>query len=183
MGIGPVSLGYCYDRVDEAIARQLKDGITFSLMHELEVELSELIHSIIPNAESIRISKTGADVCSAAVRVARAFTGRAKVLCCGYHGWHDWYIGITSRDKGIPGEVKDLTNTFEYNNIESVIRSMDADTACVILEPFIFEAPQNNFLQQLQALRSISISNPTWRYIQKHSRMACPFPCLQAERR
>jgi glutamate-1-semialdehyde 2,1-aminomutase len=150
MGIGPVSLGYCYDRVDEAIARQLKDGITFSLMHELEVELSELIHSIIPNAESIRISKTGADVCSAAVRVARAFTGRAKVLCCGYHGWHDWYIGITSRDKGIPGEVKDLTNTFEYNNIESVIRSMDADTACVILEPFIFEAPQNNFLQQLQ---------------------------------
>lgn len=102
MGIGPISLGYCYDKVDQAIINQLKDGITFSLMHELEVELSELVHEIIPNAESIRISKTGADVCSAAVRVARAFTGRSKVLCCGYHGWHDWYIGITSRDKGIP---------------------------------------------------------------------------------
>ena len=86
----------------EAIKRQLEDGITFSMMHELEVELSELIHEIIPNAESVRISKTGADVCSAAVRVSRAFTGRDKVLCCGYHGWHDWYIGTTSRDKGIP---------------------------------------------------------------------------------
>ncbi len=150
MGIGPISLGYCYDKVDQAIINQLKDGITFSLMHELEVELSELVHEIIPNAESIRISKTGADVCSAAVRVARAFTGRSKVLCCGYHGWHDWYIGITSRDKGIPQEVKDLTNTFDYNNIESVINSIDEDTACVILEPFIFEAPKDNFLQKLQ---------------------------------
>lgn len=150
MGIGPISLGYCYDKVDQAIIAQLKDGITFSLMHELEVELSELVHQIIPNAESIRISKTGADVCSAAIRISRAFTGRNKVLCCGYHGWHDWYIGITSRDKGIPAEVKDLTNTFDYNNIESVINSIDEDTACVILEPFIFEAPKDNFLQKLQ---------------------------------
>jgi glutamate-1-semialdehyde 2,1-aminomutase len=150
MGIGPISLGYCYDKVDQAIINQLKDGITFSLMHELEVELSELVHEIIPNAESVRISKTGADVCSAAIRISRAYTGRSKVLCCGYHGWHDWYIGITSRDKGIPQETKDLTNTFDYNNIESVINSIDEDTACVILEPFIFEAPKDNFLAKLQ---------------------------------
>jgi glutamate-1-semialdehyde 2,1-aminomutase len=150
MAIGPISLGYCYDKVDAAISAQLKDGITFSLMHQLEVELSELVHSVIPNAESIRISKTGADVCSAAVRVSRAFTGRNKVLCGGYHGWHDWYIGITSRDKGIPQEVKELTHTFEYNNIESLISSLDEDTACVILEPFIFEAPKDNFLQKVQ---------------------------------
>jgi glutamate-1-semialdehyde aminotransferase len=150
MGIGPISLGYCYDKVDQAISEQLKDGITFSMMHPMEVELSELVHQIIPNAESVRISKTGADVCSAAIRISRAFTGRNKVLCCGYHGWHDWYIGITSRDKGIPGEVKELTHTFDYNNIESVISSLDADTACVILEPFIFEAPKDNFLHKLQ---------------------------------
>ncbi|RZK36158.1 MAG: aminotransferase class III-fold pyridoxal phosphate-dependent enzyme, partial [Hymenobacter sp.] len=97
MGIGPLSLGYAYPKVDEAIKAQLADGITFSMMHELEVELAELVHEVIPNAESIRISKTGADVTSAAVRVARAFTGREQVLCCGYHGWHDWYIGTTSR--------------------------------------------------------------------------------------
>src|ERR1700761_6437697 len=81
MAIGPLSLGYAYPRVDEAIIAQLKDGITFSMMHELEVTLAELIHTVIPNAESIRISKTGADVTSAAVRVARAFTGRNKPQC------------------------------------------------------------------------------------------------------
>lgn len=152
MGIGPLSLGYAYPRVDEAIMAQLKDGITFSMMHELEVVLAELIHRVIPNAESIRISKTGADVTSAAVRVARAFTGRNKVLCCGYHGWHDWYIGVTSRNAGIPGAVKDLSATFDYNDPGSVREALDEDVACVILEPFVFEAPKDNFLQELKAL-------------------------------
>jgi glutamate-1-semialdehyde aminotransferase len=152
MAIGPLSLGYGYPRVDEAIIEQLKDGITFSMMHELEVILAELVHKIIPNAESIRISKTGADVTSAAVRVARAYTGRNKVLCCGYHGWHDWYISVTSRDSGIPAAVKDLSATFGYNDINSVKDALDADTACVILEPFVFEAPANGFLQELKDL-------------------------------
>jgi glutamate-1-semialdehyde aminotransferase len=152
MGIGPLSLGYCYPKVDEAIIEQLKSGITFSLMHYLEVTLSELIHKIIPNAEAIRISKTGADVTSAAIRVARAFTGRKKVLCCGYHGWHDWYIGVTSRNSGVPEEIKNLTATFEYNNLDSVKALLDQDVACVILEPFIFEAPTNDFLKELKTL-------------------------------
>lgn len=152
MGIGPISLGYGYDTVDHAIQQQLKDGITFSLMHPLEVELSELIHRIIPNAEAVRIAKTGAEVCSAAVRISRAFTGRKKVLCCGYHGWHDWYIGTTSRAEGIPQEIKDLSATFDYNNIESLKAKLDEEVACVILEPFIFEAPKNNFLQEVQEL-------------------------------
>jgi glutamate-1-semialdehyde 2,1-aminomutase len=152
MGIGPLSLGYAYPRVDDAIRAQLEDGITFSMMHELEVEVAELIHEIIPNAESIRISKTGADVCSAAVRVSRAFTGRPHVLCCGYHGWHDWYIGTTSRDKGIPQESKDLVSAFEYNNLDSFKESLTEDVACVILEPFIFDAPKDNFLHEVARL-------------------------------
>jgi len=152
MAIGPLSLGYCYPRVDEAIIEQLKDGITFSMMHELEVVLAELIHEIIPNAEAIRISKTGADVTSAAIRVARAYTGRRKVLCCGYHGWHDWYISVTSRNSGIPEEIKALSATFEYNDLDSVRQALDEDTACVILEPFVFEAPRDNFLQELKDL-------------------------------
>ena len=152
MAIGPLSLGYAYERVDQAIINQLKDGITFSLMHELEVVLAELINGIIPNAEGIRIAKTGAEVTSAAVRVSRAFTGRKKVLCCGYHGWHDWYIGTTSRSEGIPQEIKDLTATFDYNNIESLRAKLDQDVACVILEPFIFEAPANDFLKQVKEL-------------------------------
>ncbi|MEJ5262074.1 MAG: aminotransferase class III-fold pyridoxal phosphate-dependent enzyme [Ignavibacterium sp.] len=150
MAVGPLSLGYAYDKVDDAIREQLKDGITFSLMHPLEVEVAQLINKVVPNAESIRYSKVGADVTSAAVRLARAYTGRNKVLCCGYHGWHDWYIAVTDRNKGIPQQVQDLTYTFNYNDIQSVIDSIDEDTACVILEPFVFEEPKDNFLHKLR---------------------------------
>jgi glutamate-1-semialdehyde 2,1-aminomutase len=150
MGVGPLSLGYSYDVVDEAIKDQLKDGITFSLTHPLEVEVAELINKVVPNAESIRYSRGGADVVSGAVRVARAYTGRNKVLCCGYHGWHDWYIAVTDRNKGIPQAIQDLTFTFSYNDIQSVIDSIDQDTACVVLEPYVFEEPKDNFLQKLR---------------------------------
>jgi glutamate-1-semialdehyde 2,1-aminomutase len=147
--VGPLSLGYANPAVDQAIREQLNDGITFSLMHPLEVELSELIQQVIPNAEAVKISKTGADVCSAAIRVARAFTGREKVFCCGYHGWHDWYIGITSRNAGIPEAIQEMTYTFEYNDIESVKAALDDTVAALILEPFIFEAPKPGYLKEL----------------------------------
>lgn len=147
--IGPLSLGYGYPEVDNAIREQLEKGITFSLMHELEYEVASLIHQIIPNAEAIRISKSGADVASAAIRIARAFTGRDKVLCCGYHGWHDWYISATDRAKGIPQAVRDLTYTFNYNDIDSLRESLDKDVAAVILEPFVFDEPKPGYLQQV----------------------------------
>ena len=150
MAVGPLSLGYCYPAVDDAIRRQLESGITFSLMHPLEVEVAELAREMIPNAERVRFSKTGCDVTTAAVRLARAYTGRDKVLCCGYHGWHDWYIAVTDRNRGIPQATRDLTFTFSYNDIDSVIDSIDDDIACIILEPVVFEAPRDGFLQRLR---------------------------------
>jgi glutamate-1-semialdehyde aminotransferase len=86
------------------------------------------------------------------VRLARAFTGREKVLCCGYHGWHDWYIGVTDRNRGVPAPVAELTHTFGYNDLASVEAALDEDTACVILEPVTFEAPRNGFLADLKRL-------------------------------
>lgn len=150
MAVGPLSLGYGYDAVDEAIREQLADGITFSLMHPLEVEVAELIRDVVPNAESVRYSKTGCDVTSAAIRLARAYTGREKVLCCGYHGWHDWYISVTDRNRGIPRGVADRTYTIAYNDVSSLIDSIDHETACVILEPVVFEEPRDGFLQTLR---------------------------------
>jgi glutamate-1-semialdehyde aminotransferase len=138
--------------VDAAVREQLNEGITFSMMHPLEVEVAELVRDTVPNAEMVRYSKTGCDVTSAAVRLARAYTGRTKVLCCGYHGWHDWYIAVTDRNKGIPQHVQDMTFTFNYNDLQSVIDSLDSDTACVILEPVVFEAPRENFLHKLKDL-------------------------------
>lgn len=152
MGVGPISLGYCYEAVDSAIKNQLADGITFSLVHPLEVEVAELISGIIPNAESIRFSKTGCDVTSAAVRLARAYTGKNTILCCGYHGWHDWYIGTTDRNSGIPYSTQELTFTFQYNDIQSVFDAIDDDTAAIILEPMVFELPKNNFLHELREI-------------------------------
>jgi len=149
MAIGPLSLGYSYDKVDNAIKEQLQDGITFSLMHPLEVEVAELIREVIPNAESVRFSKSGADVTSAAIRLARAYTGKNKVLCCGYHGWHDWYIAVTSRNYGIPEEIKNYTFTFNYNDFDSFLTSIDDDIAAVILEPVVFNKPENNFLHKV----------------------------------
>jgi glutamate-1-semialdehyde 2,1-aminomutase len=119
-------------------------------MHPLEVEVAELVREVVPGAESVRYSKTGCDVTTAAVRLARAFTGRDKVLCCGYHGWHDWYIGVTDRNRGIPSQVAELTATFGYNDLASVLEALDDDTACVILEPVTFEAPRDGFLKELR---------------------------------
>lgn len=152
MAIGPLSLGYCYEPVDRAIREQLADGITFSMMHPLEVEVAEMIRAVVPGAEMVRYSKTGADATTAAVRLARAFTGRNKVLCCGYHGWHDWYVGVTDRNRGIPQAILDLSFTVNYNDLDSVAESLDEDTACVILEPTVFEAPREGFLEGLREL-------------------------------
>jgi glutamate-1-semialdehyde aminotransferase len=152
MGIGPISLGYAYPVVDDAIRAQLADGITFSLTHPLEVEVAELVREVVPGAESVRYSKTGCDVTTAAVRLARAFTGRSKVLSCGYHGWHDWYIAVTDRNAGIPAAVRDLSYTIQYNDLTSVEEALDEDVACVILEPTVFEAPKPGFLQGLADL-------------------------------
>lgn len=150
MAVGPLSLGYGYPAVDDAIRAQLDDGITFSLMHPLEVEVAELVRRVVPGTEMVRFSKTGCDVTSAAVRLARAFTGRSKVLSCGYHGWHDWHVAVTDRHRGVPGAVQDLSWTFPYNDIDALRASLDNDVACVILEPTVVEAPAPGYLQALR---------------------------------
>jgi glutamate-1-semialdehyde 2,1-aminomutase len=152
MGVGPISLGYCYPAVDEAIKAQLADGITFSLVHPLEVEVAELVRDVVPNAESVRYSKTGCDATTAAVRLARAFTKRERVICCGYHGWHDWYISVTDRNAGIPEATKDQVFTFKYNDLSSLEDALDDSVACVILEPMVFEQPQPGFLDAVRKL-------------------------------
>lgn len=152
MGMGPASLGYGYERIDAAIRDQLTRGINFTLMDKVEVEVAELFHELVPCAERVRFSKTGADAASAAVRLSRAHTGRSKVLCAGYHGWHDWYIGVTNRNRGIPAEVRSLTEKFAYNDLEDLARRLSDDVACVIMEPVVFDAPKPGYLEEVKAL-------------------------------
>ena len=89
MALGPVILGHHEPAVTEAVKRQLQDGIVFSLPHPLEVEVAELLTTIIPCAEMVRFGKNGSDATAGAVRVARAVTGRDVIASAGYHGWHD----------------------------------------------------------------------------------------------
>lgn len=152
MALGPVSLGYGYEAVDNAIREQLNCGISFSLVHPLEVEVAEQVQRLVPSAERVRFSKTGADATSAAVRLARAHTGRSKVLSCGYHGWHDFHAATMARNGGVPTAVRSLSTTFPYNDLAAVERLIDHDTACVLLEPVAFELPAPGFLEGLRSL-------------------------------
>jgi glutamate-1-semialdehyde-2,1-aminomutase len=153
--LGPVILGYSYPMVNEAVRRQLEDGVAFSLPHPLEVELAALLCEIIPCAEMVRFGKNGSDATSGAVRVARAYTERDKIVCCGYHGWQDWYIGTTTRNKGVPKAVADLTFTFSYNNLESleqILAKHREEIAAVIMEPVGVVEPQAGFLEGVAEL-------------------------------
>ena len=149
MALGPVLLGYAEPVVDNAIRAQLDDGITFTLMHPLEVEVAERIVAMCPGVEAVRFGKSGSDVVSAAVRAARAFTGRDHVLVAGYHGWHDWFIGTTTRSGGVPPAVRALTTSFAYNDLDDLDRVLAANAgavAAVVLEPSGLETPAGGYL-------------------------------------
>jgi len=155
MGLGACLLGYAFEPVIKEIEATLKKGTTYTLPHHLEYDLAELLTQIIPSAEMVRFGKNGSDVTAAAVRLARAYTGREIVACCGYHGWQDWYIATTTRSLGIPEEVKKKTLTFQYNQIESLQACFDrypGQIACVIMEPVSLESPQKNFLTKVKNL-------------------------------
>ena len=148
----PNVLGYCDPDVDAAIIDQLSRGISFSLATELEAELAERLVRLIPCAEMVRFGKNGSDATTAAIRLARAFTGRDRVAVCGYHGWQDWYIGSTTRNKGVPGAVRALTHTFPYGDldaVEAVLSRHPGQFAAVMLEPCTFAPPPEDFLARV----------------------------------
>ncbi len=156
LALGPVSLGYCYKKVDNAIKQQLEKGISFSMPHYLEVEFSEKLQKIIPNAEMVRFSKTGSDAVTACLRVARAYTKKDHILYCGHGGvWHDWFTTITSRNQGIPKFNSKLISLFQYNNLESVkklFKTYHNKVAAVIMEPMWLDFPNESFLHELKEL-------------------------------
>jgi len=144
-----VTLGYNDPDVTAAVRAQLDNGVIFSLPTELELQVSELLVELVPSAERVRFGKNGSDATAGAVRVARAFTGRDRVAVCGYHGWQDWYIGSTARNKGVPEGTRSMTHRFDYNNLDSLdrlFREHPAEFAAVIMEPMNVAEPAPGFL-------------------------------------
>lgn len=149
-GLCAVTLGHADPDVNAAVTTQLANGTIYPLAHPLEAEVARLIVEMVPCAQMVRFGKNGSDATSGALRAARAFTGRDRVAVCGYHGWQDWYIGSTARNKGVPQAVRELTHAFAYNDLSSLEKLLSAHPgafAAVILEPMNIAWPAEGFLQ------------------------------------
>lgn len=153
--LGAVALGYGDEEINEAVTKQLASGVTLSLSHPIEAEVAQRLVDLIPCAEKVRFAKNGSDATSAAIRLARAFTGRDHIIVCGYHGWQDWYIGSTTMHLGVPEQTRALTHSVPFNNLDAltnVISQLEGKVAALIMEPMTAEWPQENYLQEVRRI-------------------------------
>ncbi len=141
--LGPITLGYCYPAVDEAVREQLAKGSIYPMLSPLEVEAARAIIDIVPCAEMVRFLKTGAEATAAAARIARGFTGKDLIVSQGYHGWLDTWAAANNApaDRGVPKVYKDSIATFAFgafegdNCLEAVLERNKGEVAGIILEP------------------------------------------------
>jgi len=168
-GIGAIILGYCDPVVDEAVRRQMACGTTYSINHELEIELAEELVRTIPCAEMVRYTKCGGEACAVAVRIARGVTGRDLVLFCGYHGWQDWYLAANlAADSslnahlfpgiepiGVPRALAGTVLPFPYGDLAALGQLFDdhkGQVAAVIMEPLRSVVPAAGYLEGIRKL-------------------------------
>ena len=162
-GIGSIILGYADPVVDDAVHQQIGDGTVYAVNHELEIELAEELVSAVPCAEMVRYAKCGGEACAIAVRIARGATGCDKVLFCGYHGWHDWYLAanLTGDSNlashllpgiepiGVPKALEGTAIPFPYGDLNALGELLDehrAEVAAIIMEPMRTEHPPEGYL-------------------------------------
>ncbi len=168
-GIGAIILGYCDPVVDEAVRQQIACGTMYSINHELEIELAEELGRTIKCAEMVRYAKCGGEACAIAVRIARGVTGRDKILFCGYHGWHDWYLAANLAAEanlnahlfpgiepiGVPRALAGTALPFPYGDLAALGQMLDehkGQVAAVIMEPARSELPPAGYLEGVKKL-------------------------------
>lgn len=152
MGLGAVALGYAHPDVTAAVRSAAEDGVVGPLPPVLEEEVAETVSRLMPWVEQLRFLKTGAEAAAAAVRIARAHTGRDFVLGCGYHGWLDWCQPHGTR--GVPAATAMDFTELPFNDPErsaDLIRSVGARLAAVMIEPVIVAPPDPEWLRVLRA--------------------------------
>jgi len=158
MGNRVIILGHAYPAVNEAVFREMQRGLNFTRPGILEYELAEYLTELLPCAEMVKFGKNGSDVTTAAVKLARAHTGRKYVAYCSDHPFfsiHDWFIGRTAMNAGVPGETSTLTLSFPYNDLGAVSRLFDEyprQVAALILEPVKNDPPADGYLAGLREL-------------------------------
>lgn len=158
MGLRSVTLGHAFDPVVEAAYKQMQLGANFSRPAKIEVDLAEAMLSLIDGADMVKFAKNGSDVTTAAVKLARAYTGRNLVAICGdqpFFSTDDWFIGSTEMNAGIPQAIIEMTLKFRYNDVESLKNLFDQhpnQIACVVMEAEAAAAPEPGYLAQVKEL-------------------------------
>ncbi|KAB2933649.1 MAG: glutamate-1-semialdehyde 2,1-aminomutase [Leptonema illini] len=158
MALRAVNIGYAEEQIDEAAINQIRNGNNLTRPSMIELEAAELFINTIESAEMVKFTKNGSTSVSAAVKLARAYTGRDIVARCADHpffSYDDWFIGSTPITRGIPADTIEMTKIFRYNDIaslEELIARYPGRIACVVLEAATTEEPENDFLGKLQSL-------------------------------
>lgn len=151
MALGSVSLGYSEPQLTRAVIETLANGGITGLAPALEVEVAERFCGVIPCAERVLFTKTGADAMSAAVRIARTYTGRDLVIGCGYFGWHDW----SSSAAGVPAATRSGFRSIPFDDIPALEKAAaeagDA-LAAIALEPVIERLPSEDWVKRARSL-------------------------------
>ena len=151
MALGAVALGYAEPRVTRAVVDAASQGNVGALSSWREVELAERLHALIPCAERVQFLKTGAEATAAAVRLARTYTGRQRVIASGYFGWHDW----SSKSEGVPAVARTSTVRVPYDDVSALERAVSdagTDLAAVVLEPVVERLPGEQWLRRAREL-------------------------------
>ena len=157
-GLRANTLGHGFEPVVRAVQRYLADGVGFVRPHRLEREAAERLIDLIPSAEMVKFGVNGSDATSAAVKLARAYTGRDMVAVCRQHPFFstdDWFIVTTPMSAGIPDSVRPLTVQFSYNDLaslEALFEVHPGQIAAVVLEAETVEPPAPGFLAGLREL-------------------------------
>ncbi len=136
--LGPIILGYRYPEVDRAVRAQMEKGVLFSMASPLELETAEAIMANVPWLEQIRFMKTGADACTACVRLARSCTGREHILSSGYHGYHDLFA-FNWPTPGVPQVLREYIRDIAYGDLQAVETAFDEAgerLACAVVAPY-----------------------------------------------
>lgn len=158
MGLRAIALGHAFEPVVEAAQRQMQLGINFNRPSKIEVDLAEAMLDIIDGADMVKFAKNGSDVTTAAVKVARAFTGRDLVAICGdqpFFSTDDWFIGSTAMNAGIPESVVDMTLKFPYNDLlglRDLFERHPGQVACVVMEAEAVAPPAPGYLEAVKEL-------------------------------
>lgn len=147
-GLGAVSVGYCNPIITEAVERQLRRGVSFSLPTELEYLVAKKLTELVPGTEMWKFGKNGTDGTVMAVRAARAYTGRDRIVTVGYNGCADVFEIKGVRNAGIPKSLDAHISKATYNDLASFVGG-DLP-ACILMEPMVFEYPAKGFLEALR---------------------------------